>query len=84
MNTITNVNNAQNSLQISKLGNVPEGNSTFQQPSLIKNITDDSIVLQVKLLGNNDYIETVLYPGWNVELITAIKGAVANQLQYGC
>ena len=50
---------------------------------LIKNITDDIIECQVKLVRNADYVTTALYPGWNLELVIAIKNVPAKSLQYG-
>lgn len=70
------------SLQVSCLKNI-EGDQEFRIPVLIKNITDDNITCEILLPNNEDYIQTVLYPGWNSELITGIRQVQANKLQYG-
>ena len=44
---------------------------------------EDNITASVKLPSNNDYITTVLYPSWNVEIIENIKNVTINQLRYG-
>lgn len=50
---------------------------------LLKNITEDNISIEIRPAGQDEYITTVLYPGWNVELCNAVKGVTANTLQYG-
>lgn len=83
---INNINQDANSLQVSKLYNVPAGNWSLPDgayPALIKNITGDEVKVQVKLYKGEDFISTVLYPGWNPELIIAIKNAPSNTFQYG-
>lgn len=60
--------------------------STFKEVPgvfLIKNLTDDTLTLTVKPAGNDEFIETKVYPGWNPEIISEIQGAQENQLQYG-
>ena len=75
------------SLQISTLYTLPEGNFRVtgnQGPVLIKNITDQNITLEIELLDSQEkYISTVLYPGWNPELIVGIKNVPASTLQAG-
>lgn len=74
------------SLQVSVIGNIPSGNFKLGSPKevfLIKNLTDDTLTLTVKLAGNDEFIETKVYPGWNPEIISEIQGAQENQLQYG-
>lgn len=71
--------------QVSVLNNVPEGD--FSLPTgvyfLLKNITDEDITLEVKTADNKDFVSTKIYPGWNPELVIAVKGAPADSLQYG-
>ena len=86
MNILYNLNQDGNSLQVSVLEDIPAGD--FKVPKghdhvLIKNITDDIIECQVKLVKNADYVTTALYPGWNPELVVAIKNVPAKSLQYG-
>lgn len=71
------------SLQVSVLKAVPAGNSTFSPASLLKNITDSQVVVSVRPAGQDDFIDTVLYPGWNVELVAEVKGVTEKTLQYG-
>lgn len=86
MSIIYNLNRDGNSLQVSLLKDIPAGDfqiSQGQNPALIKNITNTDLVLEVKLARNSDYVSTVFYPGWNPELVVAIKGVTENTLQYG-
>lgn len=82
-----NINGRPTSEQISKLAAIPAGNFILPNaayPILLKNITDYPVTIQVLPIDNEGiYISTVLYPGWNPELVIGIKGAVANTLQYG-
>ena len=80
---IKNDNGAVNSLQVSCLENVPQGNSNFGRGVLLKNITDSEISVSVKLLNNKNSILTILYPGWNPEIVVEITNAPANSLQFG-
>lgn len=81
-----NRNNRPTSVQVSKLYLIPQGNyivSDKTYPILVKNITDDNITLEVLLADSNEYISTILYPGWNPELIIGIKNVPENTLQAG-
>lgn len=80
---ILNQDRKQNSLQVSKLNNVPAGNFEPGIMCLLKNITEENLTVQVRPAGQADFVTTVLYPGWNVELVNAVKGVTANTLQYG-
>lgn len=80
---IVNKDGQVNSLQISVLHNIEAGNFDFYRGVLIKNITEENITLEVKLIGMTDYITTIFYPGWNVELVQSVKNAPADTLQYG-
>lgn len=72
-------------IQISYIADVPAGDKTFDTGVLLKNITDDNITANIRLVGMSEgtYVNTVLYPGWNVELVIEIIGATVNTLQYG-
>lgn len=72
----------QTSLQVSSLGNIPSGDFNLGCLFLVKNITDDNIRVTV-IMADNTEIETVLYPGWNPEILKGIKNVTTNQLQYG-
>mgnify|MGYP006922251491 FL=1 len=89
-NRIYNRANAANSLQISIMGKV-EAVAEFsisdgmggKEPFLLKNITEDPIQVEVVLAGMEEPITTVLYSGWNVELVKQVNNAQADTLQYG-
>lgn len=86
MSTLYNLNNDGNSLQVSKLKNVPAGDFFIgkgRNPVLIKNITDDNITIETRLYNDTDFVTTVFYPGWNPELVAELKNVTANTLQYG-
>lgn len=86
MSTIYNLNNDANSLQISKLKDIPAGDFSIgkgNNPVLIKNITDNNITIQARLYSDTDFVTTIFYPGWNLELVAELKGVTANTLQYG-
>lgn len=70
-------------LQITELCDIPEGDFKLSYPVLIKNITESPIKMYVRTYDNEDFIWTMLYPGWNVELIMEIKDVQPNTLQYG-
>lgn len=71
------------SLWIGTLGNIPTGKFYLGNYFLVKNITDENIELEVKMPGSKEYIKTIFYPEWNVELIQEIKDAPLKSLQYG-
>lgn len=82
-----NQNERPTSLQVSRLWLLPEGNfelSKGSSPVLIKNITDNNITVDVLLRDSEGkYVSTILYPGWNPELIVGIKNVPGNSLQAG-
>lgn len=88
-NCIYNRANAANSLQISIMGNITGANFSIpdgrggKEPFLLKNVTEDPITVEVVLAGMDEPITTVLYSGWNVELVKQVNNAVADTLQYG-
>ena len=43
------------------------------QPFNVKNDGTESVSLEIKLAGMEDFIETTLEPGWNPEIIKEIK-----------
>ena len=50
---------------------------------VVKNVTEDPITVEVVLAGMDEPITTVLYSGWNVELVKQVNNAKADTLQYG-
>lgn len=83
MEKILNKDLLINSLQVSKLKDIPQGNFNPGIYFLVKNITDNNIAIEVRPAGQSEFVSTVLYPGWNPELISEVKNVTANQLQYG-
>lgn len=81
--TIVNQDLKVQSLQVSRLLNVPAGEFEPGLMFLLKNITDENITVEIRPAGQEEYVSTVLYPGWNVELVNAVKGVTDNTLQYG-
>lgn len=71
-----------NSLQVSVIGDIAQGDFIPGFFFLIKNITQENIELSVVPAGQSDPITTVIYPGWNPELIKQILNAPSG-LQYG-
>lgn len=74
--------------QVAHMGAIPSGNfnitiSKQKQPFLIKNITEDNVEVEIVPAGQTTAITTVLYPGWNVEIVNQINNAPADILQYG-
>jgi hypothetical protein len=82
-NRIINRAEVINSLQVSVLRNIPAGYFNPGIGFLVKNITEENMQLQVRPAGQSEFITTVLYPGWNPEIYSEIKGVLANTLQYG-
>lgn len=83
MNRILNQSKDVVSLQVSVLGNIPAGNFESEHNFLVKNITDANIEVSVKPASQEDYVTTILYPGWNPEILSAIENAPADSLQFG-
>ena len=80
---IINENGVVNSLQVSCLHNIPEGNFNPGRAVVVKNITDDAIECSIRLVNQEDFVTTQIYPGWNPELIAEIEDVPADSLQYG-
>lgn len=83
MERITNADQKINSLQISRLNNVSAGDTDFGLIVLLKNLTEESITVEIRPAGQQNYISTSLSSGWNPELVTGVKGVTEGQLQYG-
>ena len=74
--------------QVAHMGAILSGNfntavSGQKQPFLIKNITEDNVEVEIVPAGQTTAITTILYPGWNVEIVNQINNAPADTLQYG-
>lgn len=85
MNDNKNANGVLQSLQVSKMGVIPTGTFKLEnyKPFLIKNITEDNVSVSIRLANMPAPITTILYPGWNPELVIEVMDATENQLQYG-
>lgn len=87
-NFITNRANAVNSFQISVIGSINKPNFKLSDGKggelgfLIKNITEEPITVNVVPYSMDTAISTVIYPGWNVEIVREVKSNVEG-LQYG-
>lgn len=51
------------SLQVSKIKDVPAGDFKPGLMFLLKNITEDNLSVEIRPAGQDEYITTVLYPG---------------------
>lgn len=80
---IKNENGRANNLQVSCLHNIPEGNFSPGRAFVVKNITEDAIELSVRLVDQDDFVTTQIYPGWNPELFIELEDVPADSLQYG-
>lgn len=77
-----NKNYARESLQISKMGEIPSGTFEFKSGFLIKNNTDEDLQVTIVPLDGEEEITTTMYVGWNPELVKKIINAPSG-LQYG-
>ena len=73
--------NVQNT-QISKIWEI-DGDYSDSMPFCVKNISDENISVSVRLVGMEKFVETVFYPGWNVELVCEVKNAPSGIIQGG-
>ena len=80
---ITNQGGAINPLQVSVLKDIPAGNFNPGIYFLVKNITEGNIEAQVRPAGQSEFVTTIIYPGWNPEIYSEIKGVSEDTLQYG-
>lgn len=80
---LINENGCANSLQVSVLHDIPEGNFNPGRAFVVKNITEDAIEASVRLVNQEDFVTTLIYPGWNPELLAEIEDVIDGTLQYG-
>ena len=76
-------NNKLNFINPTHLGVVAEGDTSFEQPVVLCNVTDSNVTVTVTANQDTDPVSIVLTPGWNPVVVKAITGAAANQLVYG-
>lgn len=79
---IENNDNIINSLQVTRLGDIPTGDFTPDEVFLIKNNTGEDIEVEIIPAKQTESVTTILNPGWNPEICRAIINAPAG-LQYG-
>lgn len=80
---LENRQGTKNSLQVSLVRDIPSGRE-FQcgWAFLVKNNTDDNIVITGVPVGQEDTVTTTMYPGWNPEIFSKIINPPRG-LQYG-
>ena len=72
------------SLQVSTLGVIPLTNFEPGFKFLVKNLTDSNITMEIRPAEMLEYVETVIYPGWNPEICAGVKfSGTLGELQYG-
>ena len=87
--SILSTSNFANSLQVAIIGKISAGNFSIDDgygdkvPFLIKNVGEDNITVNIVPAGGTEPVSTVMYPGWNVELIKEIRDNSSEELQYG-
>lgn len=72
-----------NIMNPSHLAVVNAGDTTFDNPCVLCNITEENITVTVTAADDNTAQSIVLTPGWNPVVIKSITGATANTLIYG-
>ncbi len=86
---ITNRDGQVASIQVGHVQNIPS--KKFESPTafLIKNIsvsrTSVPRYVSARILpcGQTDWIDTLLFPGWNPELVNGVELTDDGELQYG-
>lgn len=73
----------QNSLQVSSVYDVPQGDFDPGRVFLLKNITEEDLQVTIVPAAQDEQIVTTLQSGWNPELVKKVIGAPENSLQYG-
>ena len=82
-------NNQATSLQISRIGNVPAGTFKPADNFLLKGIAVDedgapmNIEVTIIPAGQDNPVETIIYPGWNPEICKEVRGVEEGTLQFG-
>ena len=76
-------NNKLNFMNPTHLGVVAEGDTSFEQPVVLCNVTDSNVTVTVTANQDTNPVSITLTPGWNPVVVKAITGATANQLVYG-
>lgn len=59
-------------VQIGSLWDI-KGSYLSNEPFAIKNLGEEPVDLEVKLVGMEGFITTTFYQGWNVELVVEVR-----------
>ena len=71
-----------NSLQVSVVKDIPQGDFDPKKYFLIKNNTDEDMLVTIVPAGQSEPVTTYMYIGWNPELVKKVINALSG-LQYG-
>ena len=71
------------STQVSRMDDITEDVFTPEFYFLIKITNDNEVTVEIRPAGQEKFITTVLYPGWNPELCSAVRISGETGLQYG-
>ena len=74
---LENIDRIDFNLQVSHLKNV-SGSYEQEYPFLIKVLGENAVTLTVKMASDNEEIETVFEPGWNVEIVKSVSNIPAG------
>lgn len=87
---MNNRDGKQISAQVSKMGEITinQGENFVLEghPFQLKNDSESSVTLQVNLYGMEEgtWISTIFYPGWNPEILRAVKAdSINTALKWG-
>lgn len=69
---LENIDRIDFNLQVSHLKNI-SGSFEQEYPFLIKVLGESAVTLTVKMASDNEEIETVFEPGWNVEIVKSVS-----------
>lgn len=64
-------------VQIGSLWDIT-GSYLSNEPFAIKNLGEEPVDLEVKLVGMDDFITTTFYQGWNIELVVEVRNVPAE------
>ena len=69
-------------VQIGSLWDI-KGSYLSNEPFAIKNLGEEPVSLEVKLVGMDDFITTTFYQGWNIELVVEVRNVPADAMIQG-
>lgn len=59
-------------VQIGNLWDI-KGSFLSNEPFAIKNLGEEPVELEVKLVGMDSFVTTTFYQGWNIELVVEVR-----------